>query len=415
MLNPKFKRWIMLIILAAGGGTIYQLPYLRYAYYDSMALSLGLNNTQLGIAMSLYGFVAMICYFPGGWIADRISGRKLLTCSFILTGLGGFFFATMPSYTSTLILHAYWAVTTTLTYWAALIKATRQLGDSSEQGRIFGLLEGGRGLFSTLFGLALLAVFTKLGADTFGLQAVIIGYSGLSILIGIITWFVFEDKNDGEKTGALVSDVVSVIKMPEIWLIALIIFSTYTMYAGQSYITPYITQVFGGSVTLGAFLGLLRTYFLQLAGAPVGGLLADKVRSSTRILVAGFIAILVCLVVFLLLPPKEAFLPIVIVTMIVMAFGVYAVRGIYFATIDEARIPMHLTGAAVGFVSLIGFTPDAFIYIVIGKWLDNNPGALGYRYMFIYMIVVGIIGFIVSLVFLGKLKKKRRMAAASEE
>jgi len=412
-MGKAWKRWLTLFILCLGGGVIYQLPYLRYAYYVPLKDALHLSNYQLGVLMSTYGIVAMICYFPGGWLADRLSVRKMLTFSFVATGLGGLYFATFPSYVGAIGLHIYWGITTTLTYWAALIKVTRDLGNSSEQGRMYGLLEGGRGLISTLAGMIILALFTRLGANAFGLKWAITSYAVLSIIVGIITWFVFDETKSTEKTAPVLDDIKKVIKMPEMWLIALIIFSTYTMYAGQSYLTPYVTEIFGASVSLGALLGLVRTYGLQMLGGPTGGFIADKVGSASQIIKYGYVIIAICLALFMVIPGNPAFLGVVVVNMVVMGLAVYAMRGIYFATIDEGKISPALTGAAAGLASMIGFTPDVFLYPLIGSWLDKHPGALGYQYMFRFMFVIAIVGLVIVSIFIKIIKKKKTSKSTS--
>ncbi|MDN3702013.1 hypothetical protein QWY96_15925 [Vibrio artabrorum] len=78
-MKHKIKAMIALII---SGSVIYELPYLSYIYYDLLLESLNINNTEMGILMSVYGFIAMIGYFPGGWLADRVSARYLLSFLF---------------------------------------------------------------------------------------------------------------------------------------------------------------------------------------------------------------------------------------------------------------------------------------------------------------------------------------------
>ncbi|KZL91808.1 MFS transporter [Clostridium magnum] len=401
----SFKRWIMLSILCLGGGIIYQLPFLRFAYYIPMQKALGLTNMQIGNLSSVYGIVAMICYFPGGWLADRFSCRKMLAFSFVATGLGGFYFSTFPSYRMCIILHAFWGCVTIFTYWAALIKAVRMLGDSSEQGRLYGLLEGGRGLVSTLAGLAILNVFAKMGQDTYGLAWVINLYAGLSIIVGILTWFVLEDSEKEENPSSVLKDTILVVKDPRVWLIALIIFTTYSVYCGQTYLTPYVTTVYGASVAIGALLGIIRSYVLQMAGGATSGFIADKIGSSAKVLFVGYIMLIICLAIFIILPGNKALLPIVIVNMLVLGFVDYGMRGIYFATVDEVKISISVAGAAVGFASFIGYIPDAFIYTLMGNWLDKYPGQLGYKYIFIFLFVMEVIGLIVSMLLLRLIKK----------
>ena len=56
-------------------------------------------------------------------------------------------------------LYGYWGCTTILLFWAALIKSTRLWGGEHTQGRVFGLLEGGRGALAAILGTIGAAVF----------------------------------------------------------------------------------------------------------------------------------------------------------------------------------------------------------------------------------------------------------------
>ena len=71
------RRWLIMTVLALSGGIIFLLPFLFEVYYRPLADALNLTNTELGALFSVFGFVSMLAYFPGGWLADRISPRKL--------------------------------------------------------------------------------------------------------------------------------------------------------------------------------------------------------------------------------------------------------------------------------------------------------------------------------------------------
>ena len=96
--------------LVFAGGSIYALPYLRQGFYNAMRDAFGVSNVQLGFLNSAFGVFALACYFPGGWVADRFSPRKLMVFSLVATGLGGLVFATLPPYPVVLALHAFWVV-----------------------------------------------------------------------------------------------------------------------------------------------------------------------------------------------------------------------------------------------------------------------------------------------------------------
>ena len=79
--------------------------------------------------------------------------------------------------------------------------------------------------------------------------------------------------------------------------------------------------------------------------------------------------------------------------------GVYAIRGIYFALMQESAVPLAATGTAVGIMSVVGFTPDVFMSPLMGYLLDSYPGAPGHRYVFLVLAIFALIGLIISMIF----------------
>jgi len=182
----------MLALLSLAGATIYTFPFLRYSYYEPLQNALGVTHTQMGILQSLNGILSTLGYIPGGWLADRYSPRLLLSVSLISTGLSGFYFSTFPSYVGAMFLYGFWGISTLVIFWAPLIKATRELGTKEEQGKLFGLLEGGRGVFAFIVGAITLTVFSRMGESQAGLMwvinisAVITIVAGISIAVVIV-------------------------------------------------------------------------------------------------------------------------------------------------------------------------------------------------------------------------------------
>ena len=79
---------------------------------------------------------------------------------------------------------------------------------------------------------------------------------------------------------------------------------------------------------------------------------------------------------------------------------VFALRGIYFALLEENRTPPYLTGAAVGLVSLVGFTPEIFFAPITGRILDANPGIVGFQHYFLFLAAIAVLGILVILALL---------------
>ena len=87
---------------------------------------------------AVYGVTAMLAYFPGGLIADRVSARVLITTSLLATAAGDVVMASTPGRAVLTALFAYWGVTTIFLFWAAIIRATREWGGARAQGAAFG-------------------------------------------------------------------------------------------------------------------------------------------------------------------------------------------------------------------------------------------------------------------------------------
>lgn len=148
--NFRYRSLTMLSLILAGEA-VFVPPFQPGRYFKSSLLStFHIDEFQLGQLGAIYGVVAMACYFLGGPIADRISPRKLVPASLLATGLGGLYMSTIPSFRGLYVLFGFWGASTILAFWAPLIRATREWGGANEQGRAFGILDGGRGLAAAL-------------------------------------------------------------------------------------------------------------------------------------------------------------------------------------------------------------------------------------------------------------------------
>ena len=407
-----------LFALILAGSTIYELPYLSYNYYDVILEAMNISNSQLGLLMSIFGFISMIGYFPGGYLADRLSARKLIAFSLVGTGALGILLSTYPSYPVLVFIYVMYGVLSSLTFWAAMLKATRQLGDSSEQGRLFGMRESGTGIMPVLYGMVILFIFNTTGANYLALRWVIIGYAVLAIIGGVFAWFGLSDNkptdNPEEKTGASVKDLVKVVKMPKLWLLSIVVFSVCSIYASYSYLTPYLTEFFGLSASTAAFLGILRIYGMAIVGGLISGFIADKIGSNIKVIFFTSIIPVICYAAYMIIPNNPQYLGVFIAFMLATGLSMFMLRGIYFAAIDELKIPLSYSGTAMGFVSLVGFIPEAYIYSLIGNWMDKYPGIGGYQHIFVYMIVVTAIGLVAAGVLFRQIRKSKEQTAEVE-
>ena len=86
----------------------------------------------------------------------------------------------------------------------------------------------------------------------------------------------------------------------------------------------------------------------------------------------------------------------------------------YFAIIDDAHLPVKSTGRVSGFVSFLGYSPDIFMYTMIGSWMDTNPGKAGFNMMFVYAIAMAALCFIFAFILFRIVKKDKVNAADIE-
>ena len=407
-----FRRWLTMVVLCFSGGIIFMLPFLREVYYKPMQDAFSYDNTQMGVLISVFGAVSLLTYFPGGWIADRFSPRKLMASALLATGLGGLYFATYPSYAMSILIHGFWGACISLVFWAAMIKTTRNWAPASEQGKAFGVLEAGRGLAESGSATLFLVVFAWYTSAAEGFAQVVNLYSYTNIGLAVLAWFIFEDSHDTTHTTAEeqeskigLKEVIEVLKMSEVWLISIIVLTAYCAYWGSYYFAPYATDAYALSAVVGATIAVGRMWIKPVV-AVSAGLIADKIGISKSVFIL-FIMMTACFVGFGILPGGQSQLALILMlaNVFIVTIAIYAVRGIYFALLDEGGVAPAVTGTAVGVISAIGFTPDVFMPLLGGVLLDAYPGAEGYRYYYLVIAALCAIGTMAAFVIMRRASK----------
>ena len=404
------RKWGTLLLLAAGAGIIFQLPYIRETFYPQIQSAMGLTNEQMGLLSSGYATMATLSYFIGGAVADRFSPRIMLTVSFIGTGLLGFWFSTFPSYGTARLIFVLMGVTSIITYWSACIKATRALGTAEEQGRIFGFQEGLRGVLNAIVVFIMTAAYAHYAVtdEVLGASAAIKICAGVDILIGILSFIFIRDDNKEtrekpESVVELTKGLFKCLTIPRVWILVGIIFSAYSVYGLIGYVNTYAVNYYGMSATMGSTLGGIR-YLLQGVGGILGGFLADKLHSRIKVVGGGAALLAISFVLYILLPVKESVVMAVVINFLMGLIFIYAVRSQYFAIHQDAGIPMSLSGRVSGISSAIGYAPDLFMYVLVGSWMDKY-GAAGFKMTWAYAAVAAVVCVILSIVLARAVEK----------
>ena len=399
---------ILIILICAGEG-IFFLPFTLPRIFRPTVLDVyNLDNLQLGSCFSVYGIVAMTSYVFGGFLADRYEARKLLSVALWTTSLGGFYAVSIPSFGELLALYGYWGFTTIFLFWASLIRATREWGGLSDQGKAFGLLEGGRGLAAAIIGVLSLGFFAWFMQDstTFepvhrreSFQIILMLTSVIIFSIGLWTWYGLpEGKIDPEHKKRLVrpSEIKMVLKLPTVWLQALMIVCAYVGYKITDDYSLFANQVLEMDQVSSAGVSTAAMW-LRPIFAIAAGFFADKWNADRVVSICFAGMALSGGLIFFGVYQHSA---IITFTLLATALlGIYGLRGVYFALFNKAAVPFALTGTAVGFISFIGYTPDVFMSPLMGHLLDSNPGARGHELVFGVMALFGVLGWILSILF----------------
>lgn len=399
------SRYLLMATLIFAGEIIFGLPFHTARFFRPTLLeAFGFTNTQLGDVFAIYGVTAMLAYFPGGMLADRFSARTLLTVSLLATGAGGFYMATYPGALGMALLYGYWGITTILLFWAALIRATREWGGTSSQGRAFGFLEGGRGAAAALFatlGIAVLAFYFPEDASRVNdeerrsaFRAVIYLYSFAAIATAALTWCLIPAaKRAGDTSRGLWHGAGTVLMRPLVWAQAAIIVCAYCAYKGLDNYSLYAVQVLGMDEIAGAQLSAYGAYIRPVA-AVAAGVLADRWLAS-RVIGISFFALLLSYAMLSIALPDGSGLTVIYANIFISFFAVFALRGVYFALLEENKTPAYITGAATGMVSFVGYTPEIFFAPITGRILDANPGLVGHQNYFLFLAGVMMLGLFV--------------------
>ena len=401
-------KWLTMALLCLSGSIIYWFPFFSEIYYVPMQDAFGFSKTQIGVLSGTFGFTSLIGYFPGGWLADRLSARKLMSVALLITSAGGFVFSTLPSFEICIFLYGIWGLATACVFWSALIKATRKWGSKKEQGRAFGLLEGGRNFVDMTSATILMLIFAWRGASDAALSEVILLLALSTLVLAILVWTVMKDdmlQGEAAQEHRLtlnVAGIIEVVKLPMVWLIAIIIMTAYTGLWGAIYFTPYATEVFELGAVLGGAVGtgkLWIAFFVAIAA----GFLADKIGCA-RAVVGFFVLMTSGFLVFGLVPGAPTLVPFLLINVVLISGAVYALRGIYFSLLEQGGIPLVVTGTATGVVSVIGYSPDIFMPIIGGMILDASPGAVGYQNLFLVVSAFCFAGLIAAYVVYRKIQ-----------
>lgn len=421
MKNFGFKKLMIFIVLSATVALAYQLPYLRYTFYDQMMAALMLDDIQMGVLATSVSLTSTICYPIGGWFASRFSMRNL-----IMISLAGFVvlsvaFAFTTNYIMLVGIHILFGFFGIATLWSAYLTGIRNLGDESSQSTLFGSSEATRGVIQALCGFAFLGLMSAAGAAYgVGWQHVMLCGAGVSGFFLVLA-FIFLPKE--EKKEAVVEEdeekfsFLDALKNKGVWITILIVACAYVSWTlGNGYLTTYTVRGLGVDETLASTLGMVRSYIIVFLAGFIGGWVMDRFTYKGK----GFFILFSCVIVTVVgIMATNAIVPVCIGLTLLLAFIANVMKTTYWSVMGQAGIPVKMTAIATGVISFIAFIPDFILPTVCGIWLDSAAAAGnimdGFNNIFIACIAFSAVGLVASVLLMRQTKALKAKEAAAIE
>lgn len=425
MEEKRIKRMRMLTILAGGilWGAMFNPVYMKYILYDGMIEAMKVNNTQLGFLITVYSIAVTVILLPAGIIADKYNPKKIIVISAILNGLLCFVFAMdMTNFTMAIIVWALFAITNGGCFYVCDVRMVRIISPKKDQAQNYGIFEGIGGLAAMGGNFLALYLFSKFLDPVAGVRAAMISMGVVCIVGALLVQFLYnekkllvekeEKKTEPEEAFSLKS-AIAVFKNPGVYLLTIIVFGIYGMNGTLSYLTPYFTEVFGVAAVFSGALGTVRTYGTRLVGAPFGGFMAEKLRSSVKLTVFGGVILLVLIFAMQSIPATASYaVTLGVVLVLAIAFTNFTVRGVYWSIMDEIDVPEQYSGTAISIITILGLNlADMILPPLCGKWMDQY-GVKGYDHIFTLLYCLAGAALISAVIIMAMKKSAHKKVEA---
>lgn len=418
----KAKRNTVLVILSVIAGMMYLTPFIRFSFYDQMVGALQITDIELGTIGAIYGIFNIIGYLPSGFLAEKFNTKLMLIISTLGMCLVTVWYATCPGFEALCVIHALYGIFSVGTFWSPYLKSIRNLGSENEQGRLFGMSEGIRGIGQTAVAFLCLGVMGLFTGVAAGFRAALIINAVVFVLLMLAVIFIVPDfdkaslrgdrvvaQDAGVKKEGIFTIITKTLKSPSTWICIFLILCGYTLWnTVNGYMGTYGTRVLGLSNELSSTISIIRSYIIVFVAGFTGGFIMDKFSTKGKGMFVAFLAAGVCAVgVFL---SAESVMVCVVVT-IVLAYVVNVIKATYWSTMGEAGIPLATTGMATGVISLIALTPDIFVTPIVSQFLSYGESlgdiGIGFNLMLAWLVVWSVLGMGAALILKRRATKTR--------
>jgi len=195
------------------------------------------------------------------------------------------------------------------------------------------------------------------------------------------------------------TDLLTLAKLPSVWLMGTIVFASYTAYWSTLTFARYAEESYKLSETNSAYVSTISMW-IRAVMPIIAGLIADRLGRG-RVVVISFWVTCLALSIFTLVPGTPQLTWMLLSTVVLISLGIFSLRGVYFALIKGTDIPTHLAGLAVGVISLIGFTPDIIVplykdYLITLFTESGTVDLMYHQFFYGSLFVVALLGVVAT-------------------
>ena len=374
-----------------------------------------ISKTQFGLLMSIYGIVHNIFYVALAWAQDRFSPRVLIPINMIFGGITTFFLGMTSDFATLCFLFVMLSLWCEGAFWPAVLSAVRRSTSDSNQGKIFGLLEGGRGIIELLQNALAVGLYAAFTYSTLGLEVAFMVNAIIMIVLGVVSWLMLPketllkagtDRTLANREVAL--GMRAMFRLPEVWLAGIVGFTVYMAYTSMPFFLTYLQDLHALPLVAISIFGIVSTSAGRIGVAIPAGFIADRYfGGAIGGMRVGLVAVALVCLCLALLPTTAGFAWPAMVLMTALAFLFFYLRALYFAPFGEMGLPQRFSGSVIAIAAFLIYLPSSFAYLLWGYTIDTNPGAAGYSMLFGLLVVITFAGTLLAHLL------KRRIAAGS--
>lgn len=395
MAYNKKQNYIIIAILAFANTAVYGIPCMKMQFYDIMQSAWGYSHTQLSGLYSIYGIVCVGAYLAGGFIADAFPAKKIMISALIASGILHLLTLLQPSYYVLCVIFALLGITSVMAFYPASMKILSCMQNEKESnGIVFGVyvaIVNVINIVIAILGIYILNTFEK---SVIVFRCMIFVYGIMHFGAAVLILFLFKNQTENtEKDRIEFSELPQLLCNKNLWLVIIIVFCNYILQSTMVYVMPYFSNIYHMSESAVLIFSIFRVNITTIIIAPFSGKIVDKWDSATKLIKYTFVSSGILMLA--IIGSLYIDMPVLILMILVLGVNAICIAGktVNLVTINEIGISKEVRGTAIGLVSFLGYSSDAFYYSYAGRCLDHYK-TTGYFIIFVTFVICCVIGHI---------------------